>query len=103
LLRSKLLIFYIGGFPSESQINQLSKEEKRALGNKIRKLKQKYMKGIIYIVRKNKPLKDQTLEFDINKLSPRTNRELDNYVNESLVEQAKEEGHENGNGAGAAF
>jgi hypothetical protein len=61
------------------------------------------MKGIIYIVRKNKPLKDQTLEFDINKLSPRTNRELDNYVNESLVTQAKEDVLENGTGAGGVF
>lgn len=94
---------YTGGYPSETQINQLSKEEKRALGNKIRKLKQKYMKGIIYIVRKNKPLKDQTLEFDINKLSPRTNRELDSYVNESLIEQGKEDEQENANRAGGAF
>jgi hypothetical protein len=61
------------------------------------------MKGIIYIVRKNKPLKDQTLEFDINKLSPRTNRELDNYVNESLVAQAKEDVLESGTGAGGVF
>ena len=69
-------------------MQQLTKEEKRALGSKIRRLNHKHMKGIIKIVSKNNPLKDQTLEFDINKLSPRTNRNLDNYVNECLAQDS---------------
>lgn len=50
------------------------------LGRQIRKLNHVYMRGIIKIVTKGKPVKEEALEFDINKLSPRTNHSLKKYV-----------------------
>lgn len=38
------------------------------------------MRGIIKIVTKGKPIKEEALEFDLNKLSPRTNHSLKKYV-----------------------
>lgn len=65
---------------------QLSKEEKKLLGTKIRKLGQKYMRGIINIVKDEHQQKDNKVEFDINKLSARTNRRLMAYVDQCISE-----------------
>lgn len=84
-----------------SGVVQLTKEEKKILGNKIRKLNQKYMRGIINIVSNEHQLNNGTLEFDINRLSPETNRKLEKYVNECIAQVEQENnGLASGTGAG---
>lgn len=58
------------------------------------------MRGIIKIVSKEHQLKNGTLEFDINKLSPKTNRALEKYVNQCLEEADRESGQ---NAPGSLF
>lgn len=72
-----------------NEVPPLSKEEKKILGNNIRKLSQKYLRGIIKIVSSEK-VEGNTLEFDINKLSNKTNRELQKYVNDCFATMEKE-------------
>ena len=67
----------------------LTKEEKKILGVNIRKLSQKYLRGIIKIVSTER-IEGNTLEFDINKLSNKTNRELQKYVSECFVNMERE-------------
>lgn len=75
----------------------LTKEEKKILGNNIRKLSQKHLKGIIKIV-SNEKVEGNTLEFDINKLSNKTNRELQEYVKECFITMEKEKLESGANG-----
>lgn len=84
---------------TEQEVPQLSKEEKKLLGSKIRKLPQKYMKGIIKIVSSGQQPKDGTLEFDINKLPALTNRKLEQYVNDCYTQIAEEERKASASGA----
>lgn len=84
---------------SEQEVPQLTKEEKKLLGSKIRKLPQKYMKGIIKIVSSGQQPKDGTLEFDINKLPALTNRKLEQYVNDCYNQIAEEERRNAASGA----
>lgn len=60
----------------------LSKEEKRSLGQRIRSLNPKYLKGIVKIVHPDQKLVSSTLKFDINKLPPHISRELSKYVDQ---------------------
>lgn len=71
-----------------SGVPQLTKEEKRELGDKIRSLPQKYMRGIIQIVKKENQLNGSTLEFNINKMSASVNRELMAYAEACLLKES---------------
>ena len=60
-------------------------EEKSRLGNEIRALNKKQLKGIIKILSKNKEYKkSKYFEFDLDKLSIKKLRELEKYVKECL-------------------
>ena len=83
------------------EVPQLTKEEKKLLGQKIRRLPQIYMRGIITIVSKEQQAQGGTIEFDISKLKPETNRELMAYVDNCLkAEQEKKEANPQNPGNG---
>lgn len=65
-----------------SEVPRLSKQEKRKLRDDIHELSRTQLKGIIEIVTKGKEIKEDSLVFDISKLSPRTTNALKKYVDE---------------------
>ena len=69
----------------------MTKEEKKLLGAKIRQLDQKYMRGIIAIVKDEHQQKDNKIEFDLNKLPTRTNRRLMEYVDKFITPTPEEQ------------
>ena len=66
------------------EYTQLSKEEKKELGKKIKRLNQKHMKGIVKIVKGDGSVNSGPLVFNLNNLSAAINRQLEKYVNNCL-------------------
>ncbi len=67
--------------PTEAK---MTKEQKKILGRDIRQLNQKYLIGIVPIVKGDDFNKGSSLEFDINTLSPEKTHRLRKYVDECL-------------------
>lgn len=58
--------------------------ERAALCQNIKKLESKYFKGVLDIVRDSMEMVGQELEIDIEKMPPKTARELERYVKQCL-------------------
>ena len=70
------------------ELKAMTTIEKRNLGLNIRSLPVEYLKQIWEIVRKSLGCssEEETFQFDIDVLDTATQRELERYVNESLME-----------------
>ena len=70
---------------------KMTKEQKKILGRDIRQLNQKYLIGIVPIVKGDDFNKGSSLEFDINTLSPDKAHKLRKYVDECLEKMRRGE------------
>ena len=65
-----------------------TKEELVILARNIRKINQKYLRGMLLIVSMEKPF-GNTISVDLNKLSYKTVRSLQKYVSDCMEEENK--------------
>ena len=71
--------------PGKAQVEKpMGIHEKRQLGQNIRKLDPKYLKGVLDIVKECMAIQGEELEFDIDKLPAKVCRELERYVKQCL-------------------
>ena len=72
-----------------SQDRPMSLQEKRVLGQNIRKLEPQYLIGVINIVKECMDVGGEEFEFDLDKLPPKICRDLERYVKQSLQTSSK--------------
>lgn len=74
----------------DEEDREMTSSEKNYLGKNIKMLDQKYLHGIIEMMKDmNSSSNNQVLEFDIDKLPNHKLRQLERYVNESLINSGK--------------
>ncbi len=74
----------------DDEDREMTSSEKNYLGKNIKMLDQKYLHGIIEMMKDmNSSNNNQVLEFDIDKLPNHKLRQLERYVNESLINSGK--------------
>ena len=72
--------------------------EKKLLGQNIRKLDKKDLRGVYEIVKENMEIKHDSVEFDLDTLPAKVCRELERYVKQKLATYAKQKKKEPDNG-----
>ena len=72
-----------------TQDRPMSLQEKRSLGQNIRKLEPQYLKGVIDIVKECMDVGGEEFEFDLDKIPPKICRDLERYVKQSLQNSSK--------------